>query len=284
MTGRKSNKQKETEMAKNKKGGPLDKHFLRKIDRNASDQGLHEVLDESARMNTERSLESVADEPNNIFCNNAVESRPSCGNDNANNDARRIDEILREFDEEDVILSDDEEHKETNDFDAEDNLDEEDERTGNNSDIASSSMIHTVNSVKYDFSKGQGIYISVKKGQLWVRAANPLVKLKISSNNVHPDSFYEKDLFIWCPKTIFPNHDFRCMHENCEGSLNFDGWPNNPCARRVYSLGISYYILGRIYKCSICQKIQLYKFKFFSVSTYLHSGYVPCILDTPCWN
>ena len=42
----------------------------------------------------------------------------------------------------------------------------------------------------------------------------------------------------------FANHNFKCMHETCHCSLNFDGSPYYSCVRRVYSLWVSYFIWG----------------------------------------
>jgi hypothetical protein len=89
--GRKSKKQKETEIVKKNNGGPIDKHFL-KINRNASDKGFHEVLDESDRLSTQTSLQDVVNEQNIARVGTMVEN---------SNDTRDIlNEAFREFDEE----------------------------------------------------------------------------------------------------------------------------------------------------------------------------------------
>jgi hypothetical protein len=52
---------------------------------------------------------------------------------------------------------------------------------------------------------------------------------------------------------MFPNYIFECIHENCQGLIAFEGWPSNPSARRIYSMGISYFI-ARMYRCTTCQR------------------------------
>ena len=92
------------------------------------------------------------------------------------------------------------------------------------------------------------------KGNFFVYAPNPLSRMKIAHNNIYPDTFFAKDLFIWCPLTSFPEFNYVCIVEGCKGSLKKEGWPSDPAARRVYSLGNSYYIFARQYCCKQCNK------------------------------
>jgi hypothetical protein len=131
--------------------------------------------------------------------------------------------------------------------------------------------------VQRDFESKTGFYLSFMKGQRWIRKNCPIQTIHVCESEITPESFYEKDLFVWDPKTAFGNYNFHCVDPNCvKNVLKYDGWPTTPVARRVYSLGETYFVQARRYKCD-CGK------RFLSTSSEFLQGLPIHIQDSfPC--
>ena len=106
------------------------------------------------------------------------------------------------------------------------------------------------------FAKAQGVR-SLKKGQLWLRVGNPLVIRSTFRVTIYfPIPFMRRTCY-------FANHNFKCMHETCYGSLNFDGSPYYSCVRRVYSLWVSYFIWGGFANVPLVKGNSFLQIQFF---------------------
>jgi ribonuclease D len=250
-SGKKSNAEKER-IAAEREGRTLNQIWSNQT-RNASESGSQEFLQHSAARNNDeiKSPEIALEETPPIV---------------------RSDDTDSECDEQDDDDHDQEENK-IEDFD------DRDEESVRDADTNVPTYVKDlVEVVKRNFENKSGYYLQVRMGNFWIFASNALIKLKISNNSIHPDSFFAKNLFIWCPITAFPDFEFSCIESDCSGSLTFEGWPSDPCARRVYSLGYSYFIVGHQYSCRKCGK------KFLSTnSSFLRSlpSYIQDIF--PAW-
>jgi hypothetical protein len=234
-SGKTSNAEKERREAE-KQGRTLAQLWKNQT-KNAAELGAHELLNNSI-VHAEEITESKHDESLEIA--------------DAPRDNVLLDDESSECDENDDVVSD---------YDSE--LDADDSRTVNSNenheDEADPSLPNTyitdlTDVIKRNFETKTGYYTEFMKGNFFVYAPNPLSRMKIAHNNIYPDTFFAKDLFIWCPLTSFPEFNYVCIVEGCKGSLKKEGWPSDPAARRVYSLGNSYYIFARQYCCKRCNK------------------------------
>jgi hypothetical protein len=269
-SGPKSKAAKERAIAE--KNGLTLVHMWSNHNRTASESGLQDHLNHNATSNSSASEENRPEQNESnaqivpkvlLVSNNAEVATDDC-------DEEEVEEESKENEEEDEAIGSSGSSSQENNPD--DFVNESSDKN------VPAFIISLVEVIKRNFESKTGFYNEVKKGNFFIKSSNPLVKLKISNNSMFPDSFFAKDLFIWCPMTAFSEFSFYCIKPSCPGTLKFDGWPTDPCARRVYALGKSYFIVAHQYSCRECGK------KFLSTNSEFLKSLPQYIQDNfPAW-
>jgi hypothetical protein len=243
--GRKSNEQKEKEIVKKNKGGPLD-HMFQKINSTQS-QSSQQIVDAPASSQTAQNAfpESSEIMPVNQLVDELVDILVDEKEEDFNVGLRDYlldNSALNDCNTDDEDDCDDREQSEVS-CDSDDEI--EDESSGE-SHFLQSYFVQIKNSLTHDALKKK-----IAEGDVWIRAFDPICRA-YASNGLNLDRFLAPDLYIFAP-TLISDGIGRCIHCNCS-SLNLGGWAHNPIARRIYSFNRSYFVLAKVLECRSCKK------------------------------